>query len=262
MKCVCQQCSKEFTAYRTGGRVAKFCSGECYGRYRSENIRCDTHYAWQGGKRENVCQNCHKTYEWNGKQAYSTFKARKFCCKKCADVGGFRFTGESHPNYRADARRKNRGGSHHKWVNAVISRDLATCRKCGAKGVELHAHHVKSYRDHPELRSDFSSGITLCYACHWQIHATASTENPVNSVNTLTDHAEGNTEPSSRRKPVEGVTTRGRAYRRWFGECEFCKAQISKRFSDVKGKAHLFCSVSCASKWKVREGIVKGRPRQ
>lgn len=261
MQCVCQTCKKEFTAYRTKGKAAKFCSGSCYGKYRSEALRGAANFRWQGGERQKVCQHCRQPFSWNQREAISVFRAKKFCSKPCADQGGFRFSGEQHPNYRPEARRKNRGGSHHKWVNAVVSRDLATCQHCGATGVELHAHHVKSYKDHPELRFDVSNGITLCYACHWQVHATASTENPVNSVDTLTGHAEGNTEPSLGRKPVEGVTTRGRAYRRWFGECGFCKTPISKRFSDVKGKQHLFCSYSCSAKWKVQNGIT-GRPRQ
>lgn len=252
----CQQCGKPFETYKCRENIAKFCSYQCAGDWRRTAYLGENNPKWSGiTEREKTCQFCGVKFRLGPKDTIAIFKNRKFCSKPCADKGGFRFSGENHPSYRAEARRKNRGGSHHKWVNAVISRDLATCQHCGVKNVELHAHHIKPYRDHPDLRFDVSNGITLCYKCHWNVH-TAQNENPVNSVNTRPDNAEGNTEPSHERKIVEGVTTRGRAYRRWYGECEFCKKFISKRLSDVKGKAHLFCSYSCSAKWKVREGIV------
>lgn len=175
---------------------------------------------------------------------------QKFCSKPCADKAGFRYSGEDHHNYRPDARRKNRGGAHRKWVNAVINRDKATCQKCGATEVELHAHHILSYRVHPELRCVVSNGVTLCHRCHWDLHA-AQNEKAVNSVKPLTalSTQKGNTEPSSRGNPLEGVTTRGRAYRRWEGQCEWCDTFISKRWSDVTDKAHLFCSSRCSGSY-------------
>jgi 5-methylcytosine-specific restriction endonuclease McrA len=204
---------------------------------------------WLGGDRRlKKCQHCGAVCQMKPTESITTYRKRKFCSKPCADKGGFRYTGKDHPNYREEARRKNRGGSHHMWVNAVISRDQAICQKCGASNVELHAHHIKSYRDHPELRCDVSNGITLCFKCHWETH-TALNANAVNSVNTLTDKAEGNTEPSLRGNLLEGVTTRGRASRKWVGECDFCHKVICKRYSDVKGKKALFCNGSCRSKW-------------
>jgi 5-methylcytosine-specific restriction endonuclease McrA len=254
----CVVCKSEFQVLPYREKTAKFCSYKCQGEWRKTAFVGEGHPRWSGGKRTKPCQHCGKLFGDGGN--ITTFRKRKFCSKGCADQGGFRYSGETHPNYREDARRKNRGGSHHKWVNAVISRDMATCQHCGAKEVELHAHHIKSYRDHPELRFDVANGITLCYSCHWSVH-TALNAKAVNSVNTRPGKAEGNTEPSFGRKPVEGVTTRGRAYRRWFGECDFCKKPISKRFSDVKGKKWLFCSYSCSARWKVAQGIVKGRTK-
>ena len=145
-----------------------------------------------------------------------------------------------------DERRRNRGGSHHKWVNAVLSRDKATCQHCGVKDGELNAHHIKSYKDYPALRFELSNGMTLCVKCHWNVHAVQRA-NSVNSVKTQTGKAVGNTEPSLIRNYEEGVTNRGRASRRWKGFCDFCKTFISKPFSDTKGKENLFCSRKCAT---------------
>lgn len=157
-----------------------------------------------------------------------------------------------------DERRKNRGGSHHKWVNAVVSRDRETCQHCGITGVEMHAHHIKPYKTFPELRFDVSNGLTLCHKCHWNVHS-AKPVNPVNSVEPLTGQAEGNTEPSDARNCVEGVTDRGRAYRRWNGKCETCDAFISKRWSDTIGRKHLFCSRECATRYLAKNRTFEHR---
>lgn len=236
----CQFCGNGFNVVPARLATAKFCSYACRGKWRSQNFTGTNNPNYRGGHHK-TCQ-CGEKF-W----VIPATEHKKFCSKPCADKYGFRYSGESHPSYKPDARRRNRGGSHHKWVNAVIGRDAATCQHCGVTEVEMHAHHIKSYKDHPELRFDVSNGITLCFRCHWAVH-TALNENAVNSVNTLTDHAEGNTEPSSQRKLLEGVTTRGRAYRRWVGQCDWCGTTISKRWSDIKGKQYLFCSYSCSGK--------------
>ena len=55
------------------------------------------------------------------------------------------------------------------WREAVFERDNYTCQMCGAKGsdgVYLTAHHIKSWRNFPELRYEIENGITLCENCH------------------------------------------------------------------------------------------------
>lgn len=237
----CAVCSKVFEVVPARIKTAKFCSNKCAGEWRRNNFRGESNPNFRGGGLR-PCQHCGEKF-W----ARPSMADQKFCSKGCADKGGFRYSGKDHPNYREDARRKSRGGSHHKWVNAVISRDGAKCQCCGVVEVELHAHHIKSYRDHPELRFDVSNGITLCYKCHWEVHAALNAK-AVNSGNIQPGKAEDNPEPSSRGNPLEGVTTRGRAYRRWVGPCAWCGTTISKRWSDTKGKANLFCNKHCMGK--------------
>ncbi len=179
----------------------------------------------------------------------TTFLVQKFCSKECVRLGQKRYSGEDHPYWKPGSRRRSRSGRHRSWASAVINRDNATCRSCGISGVEMHAHHVKSFADHPDLRFDPNNGVTLCHKCHWRVHS-ASNANGVNSGNILPGKAGDNPEPSDRRKPIEGVTTRGRAYRRTEGSCEYCGKFISKRFSDAAGKAHLFCSKRCSAKYQ------------
>lgn len=252
MEMSCVQCGKTKNIIPARAKTFKFCSYACAGEWRKQNYSGKANPNWKGGVGVKECQYCGAEFTHPVK---TTFEKMKFCSKPCADKGGFRYSGEDHPNYRKDARRKNRGGSHHKWVNAVISRDNATCQQCGAKDVELHAHHIKSYKDHPDLRFDLSNGLTLCFRCHWDVHS-AGNENGVNSGKLSAGNAGDNPEPSQGGNILEGVTTRGRACRRWHGTCKECQAFISKRLSDVKGKKNLFCSKSCAAKfnrnWKSR----------
>ena len=67
----------------------------------------------------------------------------------------------------------------------------------------------------------------------------------------LTDNgvSEGNTEPSFHGNVVEGVTTRGRAYRRWEGACSWCGAFLSKRLSDIRPSGRVFCNKHCMGKY-------------
>jgi len=55
---------------------------------------------------------------------------------------------------------------YKKWRMAVFMRDNFTCQFCGIRGVYLEAHHIKSWKNFPELRFDLDNGITLCKDCH------------------------------------------------------------------------------------------------
>jgi hypothetical protein len=261
-KIQCIICGKDFNVRGARKVTAKFCSLKCRSEWRSRYWTGPDHPQYQPGPRVRSCRYCGKDFEQRETEAISVFRLRKFCSMECTRFGQRRLTGESHPLFKPDGRRKVRAGKHGSWARAVISRDRATCRRCGARNVELHAHHILPYETHPDQRWNLENGLTLCYRCHWIEHS-ASNANGVNSGNIPPANAEDNPEPSFGRKPVEGVTTRGRAYRRWNGFCETCDAPISKRWSDAKGKSALFCSRTCASKWRVKNGLTTfGRPRR
>lgn len=60
--------------------------------------------------------------------------------------------------------------AYQDWRKAVFVRDQYTCKKCGKVGGTLNAHHIKTYKDFPELRYEISNGQTLCEQCHRQLH--------------------------------------------------------------------------------------------
>lgn len=244
MKAKCEWCGKEKDIIPARAKTFRFCSHTCRGAWRSANWKGENHPRWTGGVREKVCQNCGKAFTLKSNQPITTFRKQRFCSHECG-VQGRNTTGNKNPNWRGG--RAKRPSKQRVWATAVISRDGATCQQCGAMGVELHAHHIHSFKDHPAKRWDLNNGTTLCFKCHWAEH-TAINANAVNSGKPLTDNAEGNPEPSPSGNIREGVTTRGRAYRRWEGECAWCGTFLSKRLSDVRGKSFIACSYSCSSK--------------
>lgn len=246
----CNQCGKAEEVIPARAKTYKFCSRACKGEWQKQNKRGENNHRWTGGTRIKVCQHCGAEFGLKPNQPITTFRKQKFCSKPCADVGGLRYSGPDNWKWTGNPRRKHRESKQSAWARKVISRDQATCQRCGAQGVELQAHHLMPYKDHPELRWELSNGLTLCAPCHWKEHAVLQA-NGVNSGNLLPGNAGDNPEPSHDGNVVEGVTASGRAYRRWEGSCEWCGTFLSKRLSDAIGKAHHFCSKSCAGKYKM-----------
>lgn len=59
----------------------------------------------------------------------------------------------------------------------VWRRDNFQCQRCGigkTGKASLHAHHVASFADHPELRFALDNLVTLCRVCHLWVHSKAN----------------------------------------------------------------------------------------
>ena len=62
------------------------------------------------------------------------------------------------------------------WRELVFIRDKYECQNCNVKSkkginVYLHAHHIKSFSEYPNLRLDVTNGITLCKSFHYKEHS-------------------------------------------------------------------------------------------
>jgi hypothetical protein len=51
---------------------------------------------------------------------------------------------------------------------SVLRRDRFTCQSCRGVGHKLEVHHIKEWRNYPELREDPNNMVTLCRPCHQQ----------------------------------------------------------------------------------------------
>lgn len=61
------------------------------------------------------------------------------------------------------------------WRCSVLKRDKYSCVLCGRHSCAddkpiLHADHIKSFAEYPELRLEVSNGRTLCKECHHNVH--------------------------------------------------------------------------------------------
>jgi 5-methylcytosine-specific restriction endonuclease McrA len=75
---------------------------------------------------------------------------------------------ENHPGWIPDRQTKYRQRPElNDWKQKVLDRDGRKCSICGTT-VGLLVHHIKSWRNFPELRFDINNGQVLCHNCHRQ----------------------------------------------------------------------------------------------
>jgi transposase len=111
---------------------------------------------------ESKPRNQHTGREWSAEVRQKLSEAKKGKLLK-----------EANPNWRGGLvnpnQRLRNSVLSRSWSKAVRERDGNRCAECGATG-RLHAHHVKPWKDHPELRYDVDNGKTLCPPCHQRAH--------------------------------------------------------------------------------------------
>lgn len=63
-----------------------------------------------------------------------------------------------------------RGSLEYKrWRDGVFLKSNFTCCMCLSRGGKLAAHHIKPFSTHPDLQTEPSNGISLCWPCHRSI---------------------------------------------------------------------------------------------
>lgn len=94
-----------------------------------------------------------------------------------------RHAGAKNPAWKGgvtpDRQRIYRSGEWKRLLLAVWTRDGFRCARCAAPKSRqriLHAHHVRSWADAPELRLDIDNLKTLCAPCHLWVHSRANSQ--------------------------------------------------------------------------------------
>lgn len=159
---VCEKCGKSFMSYH---KNRKYCSTTCKNNSLTNRIDLTCDY----------CKNKYmipkSQYDWHQNRGY----VHNFCSQKCKSDF---YTGLNHPNYIEDRsmlkdeeHTERQSTKMKEWRETVFLRDKYTCQICGNKSskgnpIVLNAHHIKKFKDYPELRYDVHNGITLCASCH------------------------------------------------------------------------------------------------
>lgn len=112
-----------------------------------------------------------KTSKKTGKKSFKSF------CKKC--VGIYSEISKGRPNTGRFKKgnipwtQKIKDGRFSlrakRWVNDILEKDGYKCQACNSTK-RLVAHHIKSWKDYPELRFELGNGQTLCNPCHSELH--------------------------------------------------------------------------------------------
>ena len=170
IKIKCEQCGIEFdvSPYKIKEGCRNFCSIECTGRWKSENIRGDECYQWNGGLVTQICKECgieFKAHPCLIKKGYGIF-----CSRKC---GG-------------EWASKNRSGNKsHNWKGGISfeeypeefddalkqlirERDDFTCQLCWKE--ENEKKHPIHHIDYNKKNCNLWNLITLCRGCNAKVN--------------------------------------------------------------------------------------------
>jgi len=98
---ICEQCGGEYEVKPYRENSSRFCSQECFGKWRSDNIQGENSPSWAGGKITKVCEYCDEEY-----QVKPSKSVQRFCSRECH--GKWRsenIRGENHPQWKPDVKK-------------------------------------------------------------------------------------------------------------------------------------------------------------
>lgn len=169
---VCEYCQSDYQISRSQEGATRFCSKLCMGKWQSKNATGENSFHWKGGPVQVSCDWCGKEY----KRPKSKKTKNNFCCHRCySEWLSENIVGEAHHNWDSGITEEERIIARNyleikQWSQNVLRRDNYTCQVCGGLRGNLEAHHLHSYKHHPDKRLDIRNGITLCRKHHIAFH--------------------------------------------------------------------------------------------
>lgn len=153
----CAVCGKDVTRAESLNQAENvFCSLQCAGVYRAENIRGENHPRYNSITRD--CAICGK--EIQIPFSVDIYKNVRTCSRECRAEYEKR-----HPRkYKANEQRQYLA----EQKKIALERDNYTCQHCGAKE-DLELHHIKkrrSFKGDLMAADNADNLITYCHTCH------------------------------------------------------------------------------------------------
>lgn len=173
----CEYCGKSFVPRSR----RRFCSADCAQRSRAKTcLTCGKEFVPSSRPEGKYCsRDCaNKSLERNEKLKAKSlekwkddgFRQRvKEGMKTSPHAWKRRVSGENHPLWRGGNRERTENMAYKTWRKAVLARDRYQCQHCGTKDM-LQVHHIKPWKEYPELRYAVDNGIVLCEICHNTVH--------------------------------------------------------------------------------------------
>lgn len=174
--CECLTCGKKF--HLTPSKIAKgkgrYCSRACHADAQRK-ITGDARWNWKGGPENwdrtgsgemKKCAGCQVTF-------YAARKRIRYCSIACHHKATAK-RGPEHRLWKGGTKTRPeewKRVENQEWREAVFKRDAYICQMCHQTGGKLNAHHIKSWKDYPELRYVIDNGLTLCSSCHKEVHS-------------------------------------------------------------------------------------------
>lgn len=221
----CLRCSKDL-AYET----RKFCSQKCRARWQYDN--------------------CPKTRETLAKnlvrgRAGDHTERNKAISKAHLGKPKPRKPIASGTPY-AEERRTIAGRLEYRiWRQTVFKRDGWKCVICESR-TKLQAHHIRRWKDYPDLRFEVSNGISLCFVCHCNVDEIAmiSKFEAWTSSNSQIELSEQEVESL---KPI-------------ICNCPTCGTLVRRPRSRAKQYKTFYCSRVCQWNSMIKHGNYSRRP--
>ena len=195
---------KNMTKNKNGDYLKKYSGGFHYYEIVNACKFCGKPYLKLKTRSTNIyCSNKCSQKDLTTKERTDKMRA----CRKSYPTGKdnpmFGLFGKNHPCWKGEKlsieyRERHRIiQGYNEWKKQVKVRDNYTCQCCFKRGGYIVSHHIESFNNCPELRTELSNGITLCNECHNNFHHQfGKGGNTAEQINEFKQKGEGATEYS------------------------------------------------------------------